>query len=48
MLEQTLYELGVTANELLANPSADSDGDGVVNEAKVGDTTALAVHIAAH
>jgi len=40
-------ELGVTANELLANPSVDSDGDGVVNEATVGDMTALAVYIAA-
>ena len=40
-------ELGVTANELLANPSLDSDGDGVVNEATVGDMTALTVYIAA-
>lgn len=40
-------ELGVTANELLANPNVDSDGDGVVNEATVGDITALTVYIAA-
>ena len=40
-------ELGVTANELLANPNVDSDGDGVVNEATVGDITALTVYVAA-
>jgi hypothetical protein len=40
-------ELGVTPDELLANPNADSDGDGVVSEATVGDMTALAVYIAA-
>jgi mono/diheme cytochrome c family protein len=40
-------ELGVTPDELLANPNADSDGDGVANEASVGDMTALAVYIAA-
>lgn len=40
-------ELGVTPDELLANPNADSDGDGVANEATVGDMTALAVYIAA-
>jgi len=40
-------ELGVTADELLANPNVDSDGDGVAGEASVGDVTALAVYIAA-
>jgi mono/diheme cytochrome c family protein len=40
-------ELGMTPDELLANPSADSDGDGVVSEATVGDMTALAFYIAA-
>ena len=40
-------ELGVAPDELLANPSLDSDGDGVANEASVGDMTALAVYIAA-
>jgi hypothetical protein len=40
-------ELGVTPDELLANPNADSDGDGVTSEATVGDMTALAFYIAA-
>src|SRR5262245_24462395 len=40
-------ELGVTPDELLANPNVDSDGDGVAHEASVGDITALAVYIAA-
>jgi hypothetical protein len=40
-------ELGVTPDELLANPNVDSDGDGVVSEATVGDMTALAVYLAA-
>lgn len=40
-------ELGVTPDELLASPNVDSDGDGVVGEASVGDMTALAVYIAA-
>jgi CxxC motif-containing protein (DUF1111 family) len=39
-------ELGLTPNELLANPNADSDGDGITNEATVGDMTALAVYLA--
>lgn len=40
-------ELGLTPNELLANPNADGDGDGIANEATVGDMTALAVYLAA-
>ena len=40
-------ELGVTPDELLADPNADSDGDGIVSEATVGDMTALAFYIAA-
>jgi hypothetical protein len=39
-------ELGLTPDELLANPDADSDGDGIVREATVGDMTALAVYLA--
>jgi hypothetical protein len=40
-------ELGVTPDELLADPNVDSDGDGIVSEATVGDMTALAFYIAA-
>jgi cytochrome c553 len=40
-------ELGVVPNELIANENVDTDGDGIVSEATVGDMTALAVYLAA-